>query len=92
MDFSIIGTGMIMILIGWFGSITYENVIRGKLFFLIPLTLFYAFTLYSPLISIFHYNSLIMSWVILAAFLLLAKPIVQNFWNKDGFTRIVFNQ
>jgi len=22
----------------------------------------------------------------------LAKPIVQNFWNKDGFTRIVFNQ
>lgn len=92
MDFSILGTGMIMILIGWFGSITYQNVMRGKLFFLIPLTLFYAFTLYSPLISIFHYNSLIMSWVILAAFFLLAKPIVQNSWDKDGFTGIIFNQ
>ena len=91
-DFSIPGTGIIMILIGCLGSVIYQKVIQGKFFFLVPLTLFYAFTLYSPLISIFHYNSLIMSWVILAAFLLITKPIIQYYADKEGFSELVFNQ
>ena len=89
MDFSIFGTGLIMIMVGWFGSVTYQNVFRGKIFFLVPLTLFYAFTLYSPLISIFHYNSLIMSWVILAGFLLIAKPIIQFSNEKESFSKYI---
>lgn len=92
MDFSIPGTGIIMILIGWLGSAVYQKVIQGFFFFLVPLTLFYAFTLYSPLISIFHYNSLIMSWIILSAFLLITKPIIQYSADKEKFTKLVFNQ
>ena len=32
---------------------------------LIWISIFYSFTLYSPLISIFHYNSIFFSWLII---------------------------
>ena len=75
-DYSVTGAGIILVFIGYAGTATFQNVLRGKILWLVPLTLFYAFVLYSPLISLFHYNSLIMSWVMLCVFFLLARPLI----------------
>ncbi|MFQ6678518.1 MAG: O-antigen polymerase [Fidelibacterota bacterium] len=66
-DFSIMGSLLVCMVAGFLSTISYYKSLRGFVFWLIPLTMFYSFTLYSPLISVFHYNSIIMAWVIVFA-------------------------
>ena len=63
-DFTIIGSLVFGIGIGFGATMAFQKSLQGYLFWLVPLTMFYAFTLYAPLISIFHYNSVIASWLI----------------------------
>jgi len=63
-DFSIIGSLIVCAVAGYISTIAYYKSLQGSIIWLLPLTMFYGFTLYSPLISIFHYNSVIMAWVI----------------------------
>ena len=70
-DFSIPGTLVIAFGLGMAGSISYDRCLHGKFIWLIPLSLFYAFTMYSPIISIFNDNSAIMAWVIISVPLLM---------------------
>tara|TARA_Y100000590_G_scaffold467626_2_gene647171 strand:+ start:544 stop:1800 length:1257 start_codon:yes stop_codon:yes gene_type:complete len=70
-DFSVIGSILIAFLIGFITQIIFQN--QKDLISTLPISMFYAFTLYSPLISIFHYNSILFSWLILFIILLVTK-------------------
>ncbi|MFQ5453000.1 MAG: O-antigen polymerase, partial [Candidatus Zixiibacteriota bacterium] len=73
-DFSIPGVLGLGVIIGLIETVAFRKCLKGSIYWLIPLTMFYAFTLYSPLISIFNYNSVLMTWVIiLGIFLVVPK-------------------
>ena len=63
-DFSIPGALVISFFTGFLGSIIYMKASSGKFVAMILLSMIYAFIFYSPLISIFHYNSILISWII----------------------------
>ena len=73
-DFTLPGAFLITTFIGFWMSIAYVRLLTGNLLFLAPLTLFYAFTMYSPIISIFLYNSIIMAWVIIFSIIFILVP------------------
>ena len=64
-DFSILGAIIIAFITGFAAQIIFQKNDQKTLFSTVPVSMFYAFTLYSPLISIFHYNSILFSWFIL---------------------------
>ena len=63
-DFSITGSILICVFIGILAQLSYQRCRDGNVIWLIPLSLFFAFTLFSPFISIFSSNSVTMAWVI----------------------------
>ena len=63
-DFTIPGTLFLGILVGYTATVSFIKCISGQIVFLLPLSLFYAFTLFSFLISIFSSNSTVAAWVI----------------------------
>ena len=63
-DFSITGSILICFVIGIVAQLSYRRCRDGNVIWLIPLSLFFAFTFYSPFISIFSSNSVIMAWII----------------------------
>ena len=69
-DFSIPGTLIAAFGSGMAASISYDRCLHGKFIWLVPLSLFYAFTMYTPIISIFNYTSVMMAWIILFVILL----------------------
>jgi oligosaccharide repeat unit polymerase len=79
-DYSILGGFIFFLLFGLLSSLAYNKCIQNKIFWIIPLSLFYAFTIYSPLISIFNYNSIIAAWVVLAIAILFA-PVIRRIIN-----------
>lgn len=72
-DFTSFGALIICFIIGYFSQKIYNYVNGGMLMGLIPLSIFYAFTIYSPIISIFHYNSIISSWIIVSIPFILSR-------------------
>ncbi|MBH11297.1 MAG: hypothetical protein CMG74_13275 [Candidatus Marinimicrobia bacterium] len=72
-DFTIPGAILIAFSIGFFSQTIFQSIIKKTLFRMLPISMFYAFTLYSPLISIFHYNSIFFSWFIILFILVLAS-------------------
>jgi len=63
-DFTITGSILLCFFIGIFAQLSYKRCRDGNVIWLIPLSLFFAFTLFSPFISIFSSNSVTMAWVI----------------------------
>ena len=63
-DFSITGSILICFVIGIVAQLSYRRCRDGNVIWLIPLSLFFAFTFYSPFISIFSSNSVTMAWII----------------------------
>ena len=63
-DFSITGSILICFVIGIVAQLSYRRCRDGNVIWLIPLSLYFAFTLFSPFISIFSSNSVIMAWII----------------------------
>tara|TARA_Y100000590_G_C15695359_1_gene1004931 strand:+ start:168 stop:1433 length:1266 start_codon:yes stop_codon:yes gene_type:complete len=72
-DFSVPGAIMIAFAIGFIFQLVVQKNEGTNILGIISISMFYAFTLYSPLISIFHYNSILFSWLILFIILILAK-------------------
>ena len=64
-DFSIPGSIVIAFIVGFFLQLSYQRGLSGTIINTLPISMFYAFTLYSPLISIFHYNSILFSWIVI---------------------------
>ena len=79
-DFSITGSILICFVIGIFAQLSYRRCRDGNVIWLMPLSLFFAFTLFSPFISIFSSNSVTMAWVI-SFFILFNKK--QNLLNYE---------
>jgi len=63
-DFSAPGSILICVFIGFIVQISYQRCRDGNIIWSIPLSLFFAFTLFSPFISIFSSNSVTMAWFI----------------------------
>ena len=72
-DFSIPVAIMIAFVIGFISQSIFQRNRSDNPLGTLPISMFYAFTLYSPLISIFHYNSILFSWLIVLIVLILAK-------------------
>lgn len=70
-DFSLFGTLFMGVCVGFISMVAFNKTLNNNIFWIFPLTFFYAYTLYSPIISIFIYNSVIMAWVIVFACLFL---------------------
>ena len=79
-DYSILGGFIFFLLFGLLSTLAFKQCIKNKILWIIPLSIFYAFTIYSPLISIFNYNSIIAAWVILAISILF-MPILRRISN-----------
>ena len=79
-DYSIFGGFIFFLLFGLLSTLAYKKCIENKILWIIPLSIFYAFTIYSPLISIFNYNSIIAAWVILAISILF-MPVIRRIIN-----------
>ena len=60
-DFSVVGAFMLAFLFGIYFQYLFQKRTE-KISGVIPIAMFYSFILYSPLISIFHYNSIFFSW------------------------------
>ncbi len=72
-DFTIPGSIILAFLIGFVFQFFFQKNSQIRLLNTLPLSIFYAFTLYSPLISIFHYNSILFSWFIVSIPLIFSK-------------------
>jgi oligosaccharide repeat unit polymerase len=72
-DFSIPGTLMAGFGVGMLARLAFNRCSYGHFLWMIPLTLYYAFILYSPIISLFNYNSAIMAWIITSIPLILIR-------------------
>ena len=79
-DYSIFGGFIFFLLFGLLSTLAYKKCIQNKILWIIPLSIFYAFTIYSPLISIFNYNSIIAAWVILSISILF-MPVIRRILN-----------
>jgi len=77
-DFSIIGGFLYFGIFGFIGTMAYNACFNKRILWIIPLSIFYAFTIYSPLISIFNYNSILFSWIILG-FTIIISPIFKRY-------------
>lgn len=77
-DFSLFGTLLMGMIIGFLSTVTFNKTLNNNIFWLFPLTSFYAFILYSPVISIFIYNSIIMSWIIVFSYLFIFQRYKQK--------------
>lgn len=64
-DFSITGSLIFIFLIGFASQIEFQKRTTDIFTKVLFMSAFYSFTLYSPLISIFHYNSIFFSWFII---------------------------
>jgi len=63
-DFTLTGSILVCFCIGIFAQLSYQRCRGGNIIWIIPLSLFFAFTLFSPFISIFSSNSVTMAWFI----------------------------
>jgi len=76
-DFTIIGGFLFFGVMGLIASVATKEIQSKNYLWIVPLSAFYAFTLYSPLISIFNYNSILFSWVIMAI-IMISTPMIKR--------------
>ena len=72
-DFGIIGSFIFFIIMGLGSALAYKSSWNGNQFAVVPLSIFYAFTLFSPLISIFTFNSIIIAFIMFYGILFISK-------------------
>lgn len=72
-DFGLIGSFVFFLFFGFIGAKSFYATQNGNIFSIIPLSIFYSFTLFSPLISIFTFNSIIVAFVIFFGILILSN-------------------
>ena len=77
-DFTLTGSILICFFIGILSQLSYQRCRDGNIIWIIPLSIFFAFTLFSPFISIFSSNSVTMAWFI-SFFVLINKKITRSY-------------
>ena len=63
-DFSIFGSLLVIFFVGFIFQLEFQKIRKNIFDGILSVSVFYSFTLYSPIISIFHYNSIFFSWVL----------------------------
>ncbi len=63
-DFGLIGSFIFLGFFGYISAIAFYLTSKRNIYAIVPLSIFYTFTLFSPLISIFTFNSIIVSFLI----------------------------
>ena len=63
-DFTLNGSILICFFIGILSQLSYQRCRDGNIIWIIPLSIVFAFTLFSPFISVFSSNSVTMAWFI----------------------------
>jgi len=63
-DFTVPGSIFICLFIGIIAQLSYYRCRDGNIIWVIPLSLFFAYTLFSPFISIFSSNSVTIAWIV----------------------------
>jgi oligosaccharide repeat unit polymerase len=63
-DFGLIGSLIFLGFFGYISAISFYLTSKRNIYAIVPLSIFYTFTLFSPLISIFTFNSIIISFII----------------------------
>ena len=64
-DFSISGAIIFVFILGFIFQFYFQKNKKNELDGILPISIFYSFIIYSPLISIFHYNSIVFSWFLI---------------------------
>lgn len=77
-DFTLTGSILICFFIGILSQLSYQRCRDGNIIWIIPLSIVFAFTLFSPFISIFSSNSVTMAWFI-SFFVLINKKITRSY-------------
>ena len=77
-DFTLTGSILICFFIGILSQLSYQKCRDGNIIWIIPLSIYFAFTLFSPFISIFSSNSVTMSWII-SYFVLINKKKTRTY-------------
>ena len=72
-DFSIPGSMLVGIIFGAIGNISFQKCLRSHMQWIAPLSFFYAFTMYSPRISLFNYNSPILALILVSIIIFMVK-------------------
>ena len=77
-DFTLTGSILICFFIGILSQLSYQRCRDGNIIWIIPLSIVFAFTLFSPFISIFSSNSVTMAWII-SYFVLINKKKTRSY-------------
>ena len=77
-DFTLTGSILICFFIGILSQLSYQRCRDGNIIWIIPLSIFFSFTLFSPFISIFSSNSVTMAWII-SYFVLINKKKTRSY-------------
>ncbi len=77
-DFTLTGSILICFFIGILSQLSYQRCRDGNIIWIIPLSIVFAFTLFSPFISIFSSNIVTMSWII-SYFVLINKKKTRSY-------------
>ena len=72
-DFTIPGALLFLVLVGYGAELAYRRVRSGRLLFAGVLAAFYAATLWSFVVDVFIYNTIVLSFAILIGYLALAR-------------------
>jgi len=71
-DFTLPGALAVLALLGYGARFAFSKVRRGDLRYAAPLAAFYVFTLWSFIVDVFAYNTILAAFALLTAYLLLA--------------------
>jgi len=91
-DFTLPGALAVLALLGYGAQVAFSRVRRGDIRFVAPLAAFYIFTLWSFIVDVFAYNTILAAYALLTAYLLLA-PLSQvnnaatrldRLWLREG--------
>ena len=77
-DFTLTGSILICFFIGILSQLSYQRCSDGNIIWIITLSIVFAFTLFSPFISVFSSNSVTMAWFI-SFFVLINKKITRSY-------------
>ena len=77
-DFTLTGSILICFFIGILSQLSYQRCRDGNIIWIIPLSIVFAFTLFSPFISVFSSNSVTMAWII-SYFVLINKKKTRSY-------------
>jgi oligosaccharide repeat unit polymerase len=77
-DFTLPGALLLSFLVGFISGLAYRKCCQRYILWTFFLSLFYSFTLWSHVVSLFTYNSLILAWFIIIFLFIFPKIVIRR--------------